>query len=74
MLPGYLNALNFGVVIMTLTRSVSTVLIVSFLLAFTQSNLAQSSNRLADLSAVTDAQLANPAAEDWLIWRRTYDA
>ena len=59
---------------MPLTRSVSTLLITSFLLTFTQSILAQSSNRLADLSAVTDAKLANPPAEDWLIWRRTYDA
>jgi len=30
--------------------------------------------RLRNLSAVTDAMLRSPPAEDWLIWRRTYDS
>ena len=59
---------------MSLTHSVLRVLLTSFLLTSTQSTFAQPSNRLADLSPVTDAQLANPPSEDWLIWRRTYDA
>jgi alcohol dehydrogenase (cytochrome c) len=31
-------------------------------------------NPLARLTPVTDALLQNPPAEDWLMWRRTYDA
>lgn len=31
-------------------------------------------SRLDDLTPVSDATLANPPAEDWLNWRRTYDA
>lgn len=31
----------------------------------------QRADLLANLSSVTDAMLANPPAEDWLIWRRT---
>ena len=31
-------------------------------------------NPLAELTPVTDALLQNPPAEDWLMWRRTYDA
>ena len=42
--------------------------------ALTQNALAQSDDRLADLSTVTEAHLANPPSEDWLIWRGTYDA
>ena len=42
--------------------------------ALTHSALAQPDDRLANLSVITDAHLANPPAEDWLIWRGTYDA
>lgn len=36
---------------------------------------AQSSNaRLISLTPVTDVMLANPPANDWLMWRRTFDA
>ncbi len=37
-------------------------------------SFAQSSDLLAEISPVSDAQLSNPPAQDWLIWRRTYDA
>ncbi len=36
---------------------------------------AQSANpRLSSLTPVTDAMLVNPPANDWLMWRRTFDA
>ena len=55
-------------------RLVSKLLFLSLILTFIQSSLAQSSNRLAGLSEITDAELANPVDEDWLIWRGTYGA
>ena len=45
-----------------------------FLLAAAQYGFTQSNERLAQLSEVTEADLINPESEDWLIWRRTYDA
>ena len=41
-----------------------------------QSALAQSEGQalLDSLTPVTDAMLQNPPAEDWLMWRRTWDA
>ncbi len=43
-------------------------------LAAAQYGFTQSNERLAQLSEVTEAELINPESEDWLIWRRTYDA
>ena len=45
----------------------------SFLVA-AEYGLAQSSDRLVRLSEVTAAELTHPESEDWLMWRRTYDA
>jgi len=51
------------------------VFVSCLLTLWTASSLAQTgSSKLERLSAVTDAMLANPPAEDWLIWRRTYDS
>lgn len=52
------------------------LLILSCLACFWQMPLsAQTVNaRLANLTPVTDALLANPPADDWLMWRRTFDA
>ena len=55
-------------------RATTSLLLINIILAFSQATMAQSNNRLSELSSVTDAQLANPPAEDWLIWRRTYNA
>jgi len=52
----------------------TSLLFTSIITALTHSALAQSDDRLANLSVITDAHLTNPPAEDWLIWRGTYDA
>ena len=49
-------------------------LISSLFLVVMHTALAQSDNRLSQLDAITDAELIQPNDEDWLIWRRTYDA
>ena len=59
---------------MSRRRATTSLLLINIILAFSQTTLAQSNNRLSELSSVTDAQLANPPAEDWLIWRGTYNA
>ncbi|MDT8429301.1 MAG: PQQ-binding-like beta-propeller repeat protein [Pseudomonadales bacterium] len=52
------------------------LVILSCLACFWQLPLAAqtSSARLANLTPVTDALLTNPPADDWLMWRRTFDA
>lgn len=48
---------------------------VAFGLLFHAVATAQTGNeRLSALTPVTDAMLANPPADDWLIWRRTFDS
>ena len=59
---------------MSRTRLTSGLLFTCIIAFFTHSLLAQSENRLSRMSAVTDAQLANPPAEDWLMWRGSYDS
>tara|TARA_B100001250_G_scaffold303282_1_gene264993 strand:- start:3261 stop:5009 length:1749 start_codon:yes stop_codon:yes gene_type:complete len=54
--------------------SIVNVLISGLFLVVMHTALAQSDNRLSQLDAVTDAELIQPNDEDWLIWRRTYDA
>lgn len=41
--------------------------------AFSEAAIAQRQGLLARLSAVTEADLAHPAASDWLTWRRSSD-
>lgn len=52
------------------------LLIISCLSAMVSGSLhGQSTNpKLNSLTPVTDAMLENPPAQDWLMWRRTYDA
>jgi alcohol dehydrogenase (cytochrome c) len=53
----------------------SLLLFCSLAVFSTPAAVAQSGEaRLAALTPVTEAMLANPPAEDWLIWRRTFDS
>jgi len=59
---------------LTTTKPLAHSCLAACLTLFTTAALAQSSDSvLADYSPVTEAELRSPAAEDWLMWRRTYD-
>ncbi len=63
---------------MSISKRVKFLLILSSVLGFWQGlSFAQSSpdqaRILENLSPVSDAMLVNPPANDWLMWRRTYD-
>ena len=56
-------------------KHLSTALLGFSILAFTGTTLAQQKPApRKPLTPVTEAMLLNPPPEDWLMWRRTYDA
>ena len=55
-------------------RSIHRAIVVLLLNAAAASTLAQSPPAAPRLSPVTDAMLASPPPQDWLMWRRTLDS
>jgi len=56
-------------------QSKLVVVLISSLFFCNQLSFAQSADELlSHLTPVTDAMLSNPPADDWLMWRRTYDS
>lgn len=59
---------------MGFSRSFIKLSLASFLISSPAASSAQANTLLTELGAVTDSELTNPPDEDWLMWRRTYDA
>ena len=59
---------------MSCYRITTSVFIYCFLSIVVHQALAQDRSSVVQFDAVTAAELVDPVDEDWLIWRRTYDA
>ena len=59
---------------MSCYRITTSVFIYCFLSIVVHQALAQDRSSVVQFAAVTAAELVDPVDEDWLIWRRTYDA
>ena len=59
---------------MSCYRITTSVFIYCFLSTVVHQALAQDRSSVVQFDAVTAAELVDPVDEDWLIWRRTYDA
>ena len=59
---------------MSCYRITTSVFIYCFLTIVVHQALAQDRSSVVQFDAVTPAELVDPVDEDWLIWRRTYDA
>ena len=59
---------------MSCYRITISVFIYCFLSIVVHQALAQDRSSVVQFDAVTAAELVDPVDEDWLIWRRTYDA